>query len=155
MKMKLLIESFKKFLKENFQREEFDHALGLVLIALQDMGEPAYDASGNTGEYVEINGESYPATGGFFIQKYIPGIKAGRLASHYTIEGSYQYDNTTLTFTVSHQSHVPMNAHEAERFNVIKHIDNYSVKSVDDALGLADMIRRDYHSLEELFGEQP
>jgi hypothetical protein len=177
MKMKLLMESFKKFLKENFQREDYDHALGEVFTALEDIGKPAfyYDDDGIPNwasqatlddlAVVEINGKTYAQNGGFYLKKFRAGdTRQRRIDPHYIIQGKYYYENMVLEFSVTHQTHIPekiwdpiSGSHvknplrKEKRFNRTKHIDNYIVKSVDDAMGLAELIRLDYQALTELY----
>ena len=159
MKMKLLMESFKKFLKENFQREDYDHALGEVFIALEDLDNPPY--SWSPVEEIEINGKSYPIRGNFNLAKNSKTggtFTVGGRKPFYRISGNYDYDLMSIVFTIKHQEWLPeSHPHKietGERFMITYPIQNFVVSSVDEAMGLADLIRRDYQGLKEMFGTQ-
>lgn len=159
MKMKLLMESFKKFLKENFQREEYDHALGEVFTALEDLDKPPY--SWSPVEEIEINGKSYPIRGNFSLTKnsQIGGISTGGgRKPFYRISGKYDYELMNIVFSIKHLEWVPEShphrIETGERSMITYPIQNFVVSSIDDAMGLSDLIRLDYQSLTELFGKE-
>lgn len=169
MKIKLLIENFNKFIKENLQREKYDDALGVVFAALEDLDKPpySYDLYGNVEE-IEINGKSYPIRGKFSLTKSNPlsGNYPGGRKDFYRISGRYDYEIMSIVFNIKHLKHIPrkiMSSDGVPRLNPEREkgrsITTHPIpdlvldtSSVDEAMGLVELIRLDYKGLKELFG---